>query len=115
MGSSAIREKFMIHTLKEWWTWYWMSEFSHASIEVPLVETTILLLALTICLFFRLSRTGLMLAFLFLYRWGWMIQIQRFTPDPGIQAIFSAAYLMFGFIIFTFSIVSILHHRHDGV
>ncbi len=91
--------------VKTWWTWYHQAGFSQATVAVPLVETTILLLAITVCLLFRFSRTGLVLAFLFLYRWGWTVQVQRFTSDPAVQSAFSAGYLVFGILVFTFALL----------
>ncbi len=91
-----------------WLTWYHNSGLTQATIAVPLVETTLLLLTLTLCLFFRYARVGLILAFLFLYRWGWTVQIQKFTLDPTLQAAFSAGYLAFGVLVFTFTVVSML-------
>lgn len=103
----------MFNSLGEWWAWYRASEFSQATLAVPLVETTALLVAITICLLFRFSRTGLMLAFLFLYRWGWMVRIQHFTADPGIQAVFSVSYLIFGVGIFAFATVGMIRRGRD--
>ena len=93
-----------------WWAWYQSSGLDQATIAVPLVETTILLVTLTLCLFFRCSRAGLILSFLFLYRWGWIVQIQRFTADPALQTAFSAGYLAFGILVFTCTILNMLFH-----
>lgn len=98
----------MFNTLQAWWAWYKSSGFDHAMISVPLVETTVLLIAMTICLLFRFPRTGLILAYLFLYRWGWTVHIGTFTSDPEIQSAFSTGYLVFGILVFTFTVVGML-------
>jgi len=100
----------MFDMLNEWWAWYRSSGFDHATIAVPLVETVVLFLALTICLLFRFPRAGLILACLFLYRWGWTVNIDNFTTDPTIQSTFSVSYLVFGILAFTFTIISMLFH-----
>ena len=97
-----------------WWAWYQRSGLDQATLTVPLVETTLLLATLTLCLFFRYSRAGLILAFLFLYRWGWTIQIQRFTADPTLQTAFSASYLAFGILVLTFTIISMVISNHSA-
>lgn len=105
----------MFNMLNEGWVWYKSSGFDHAMIAVPLVETAVLLISLTICLLFRCSRVGLILAYLFFYRWGWTVQIGLFTADPAMQTAFSVGYLVFGILVFTFTVVGMLlkNWAHD--
>lgn len=98
----------MLALLSDWWAWYRSSGLENATIAVPLVETTLLLIALTICLLCRYTRTGLILGFLFLYRWGWTVQIGSFTSDPALQSAFSVGYLVFGILVFTFTAVGMI-------
>lgn len=106
----------MFEMLNEVLAWYKSLGFDRATIAVPLVETTVLLISLTICLLFRFSRAGLILAYLFLYRWGWTIQIGLFTADPKMQAAFSVGYMVFGILVVTFTVVGMLVHNsaRDG-
>jgi len=106
----------MFSMFNQWWTWYKLSGFDHATIAVPLVETTVLLFTLTICLLLRFSRVGLILAFLFLYRWGWTVQVRDFSVDHTLQTAFSVGYLIFGIIIVTFTIIRMIHsgYRDDS-
>ena len=96
----------MFSMLNEWWGWYQNSGLDHVMLSVPLMETTVLFIALTICLLFRFSRTGLILAYLFFYRLGWTVQIREYAADPDLQTAFSAGYLIFGILVFTFLIIS---------
>ena len=96
----------MFSMLNEWWMWYRNSGLDQVMLSVPLVETMVLFITLTICLFFRFSRTGLILAYLFFYRLGWTVQIREYAADPDLQTAFSAGYLIFGILVFTFLIIS---------
>lgn len=99
----------MFELFNQWWTWYRNSGLDNTMISVPLVDTTILFAALTICLLFRFPRLGLILAYLFIYRWGWSVQVQHFTADPNLQTAISVGYLVFGILVFTFTVVGMLH------
>jgi hypothetical protein len=105
----------MFDMLNEWLAWYRSSGFDHATIAVPLVETTVLLISITICLLFRFSRVGLIIAFLFLYRWGWTVQVGSFTTDADMQAMFSVGYIIFGILVATFTVVGMILHSRANV
>jgi len=60
-----------------------------ASITLPAIELSLLLLVLTVCLVFRLTKIGLISAYLFAYKWGWVVFAER-------DSHFLMAYLIFG-------------------
>ncbi len=43
-----------------------------ASISLPVMEITGLITIVSLCLVFRYNRIGLVTAYLFAYRWGWL-------------------------------------------
>ena len=43
-----------------------------ATVSLPALEVTILLVALTVCMLFEVTRIGLVVSYLFVYRWGWL-------------------------------------------
>ncbi len=50
---------------------------SQAVITLPLLELCILILVISVCLVFRLSRFGLITAYLFVYRWGLLFFLRQ--------------------------------------
>ena len=73
-----------------------------ATWELPVVELTVLLSILTICLLLRVTRIGLITAYLFVYRWGWAFM-------SGQSDRFLASYLAFGIIVGTITAIGMFH------
>ena len=65
------------------------------SLNVPALEVAVLLIVLTFCLLFRAPRVGLLVAFLFAYRLGWMFMQASYAKS---QQIFIVGYLVFGIV-----------------
>lgn len=86
------------------------SVFSQATFEVPALETTILFAVLTFCLLLRFARTGLVIAYIFVYRWGWIFCREEMKFDDR----FFAAYIVFGVLVCTFVVVGMLHSSHTS-
>ncbi|OGV62165.1 MAG: hypothetical protein A2498_14110 [Lentisphaerae bacterium RIFOXYC12_FULL_60_16] len=76
----------------------------NANITLPVTEVSILLLLLTSCLLFRFNRTGLMTAYVFAYRWGWM-----FFSDQKQSYVF--AYMIFGMAVGFLAVVGMIRSR----
>jgi len=74
---------------------------SHATLSLPAIEVVILIAIVAICLVFRLSRIGLVAAYLFTYRWGWMF----FDDQPQGTLM---AYLIFGCLVGILTVVGML-------
>jgi len=72
-----------------------------ASLPLPGLEITILLVSLTLCLVFRLNRTGLFIAYLFTYRWGWIVFAENSQS-------FLATYLLFGSVVGILTVAGLL-------
>ena len=77
-----------------------------ASITLPAIEVTVLLGILAFCLVLRLTRIGLVIAFLFLYRWGWILFVEKDEK-------FLATYLIFGTLVGIITTAGIIFSRHS--
>ena len=104
----------MFNKIYEWLLWYSNSGLSSGTISIPLVEAIALLLVLTICLLFRFSRIGLLVAYLFIYRWAWYFREQICSNDPYIRSIFTTSYIIFGILIFVFGIIGMVCAKTAG-
>ena len=65
------------------------------TLTVPALEVAVMLVILTFCLLFRAPRVGLLAAFLFTYRLGWMFMQVSFAKA---QHLFIVGYLVFGIV-----------------
>lgn len=88
--------------------WYNASGAGNAVISVSVAELFVLFLVLTLCLLFRLSRTGLLLAYIFLYRWGWIFCRDNGVIDPHARPAFAAGYIGFGIIVATLTVIAMI-------
>lgn len=75
-----------------------------ASITLPALELTVLLGLLTFCLVFRLTRAGLITAYLFIYRWGWIFFSEK---DEN----FLKFYLIFGTAVGIITAIGLIFHH----
>ena len=101
----------MIEKIQEWWQWYLSSDLGSATLSIPMVETILLFAVLTICLLFRFSRIGLIVSYVFVYRWGWAVRQQILPDNPNITSLFTTSYMIFGLMVFTFVIVGMIRGR----
>lgn len=90
------------------WQWYQASGLSHAMIAIPGMEAIVLLILLTICLLFRITRTGLVIAYIFTYRWGLLFGEQYFAKDAKVYHVFLSSYIVFGILVLTLSLVAMM-------
>jgi len=72
-----------------------------ASLTLPVAEITLLMLLLTACLLFRFNRTGIVAAYLFTYRWGWLFFV-------GHEQKYLVTYLLFGAVVGVLAVVGML-------
>ena len=96
------------------WQGYQASGLSHAMISIPVTEAIILLIVLTICLLFRITRTGLVMAYIFTYRWGLLFGEQYFAGDPRVYQVFFTSYIVFGILILTLAMVAMMAAARAG-
>lgn len=86
-----------------------MHEFFHTlqttQITTPSLELVLLMVLLTLTLVFKATRIGLMTAFLFVYRWGWIFFNETFGKE---QMAYLYGYMLFGVIVAILSVVSML-------
>ena len=96
------------------WQWYQTSGLSHATISIPGSEVMVLLILLTICLLFRITRTGLVTAYIFTYHWGLLFGEQYFGGNPRIYHIFITSYIVFGILVGMLAIVAMMAAARTG-
>jgi len=72
-----------------------------AVLELPALEVTSLIILLTCCLLFRFTRTGLVAAYIFVYRWGWI-----FFMEQSQEVL--VGYLIFGCIVGILTVIGML-------
>lgn len=100
--------------LNQVWLWYQASGLSHATISIPGMEAMVLLILLTICLLFRITRTGLVMAYIFTYRWGLLFGEQYFAGDARVYHVFLTSYIVFGILVLTLAMVAMMVAAHSG-
>ena len=96
------------------WQWYQASGLSHASIAIPGMEAIVLLVMLTICLLLRITRTGLIIAYIFTYRWGLLFGAQFFAGDARVYNVFLTCYIVFGILVLTLALVAMMMTARSG-
>ena len=96
------------------WLWYHASGLSHAMISIPAMEIIVLLILLTICLLFRITRTGLVMAYIFTYRWGLLFGEQFFAGDARLYNIFITSYIVFGILVLTLALIAMMMAARSG-
>ena len=85
----------------------WFNIIASASITLPMLEMGLMTLTIAICLVSRLNRTGLIVAYLFAYRWGWPF-------FQGQSNAFMMAYFWFGCAVGILTVVGMLQSAHSG-
>ena len=87
-----------------------MNEFlqtvRQAQVSIPTIELLLLLVLLTFSLVFKSTRTGLLVAYVFIYRWGWLFFKEMFLDQHGSYLL---GYLVFGAIILLLTVIAMLH------
>lgn len=96
------------------WLWYQASGLSNATIAIPGMEAIVLLIVLTICLLFRITRAGLVMAYIFTYRWGLLFGEQYFAGDPQVYNVFFTSYIVFGIMVLTLTLVAMIMTTRYG-
>lgn len=92
--------------------WYKATGLQAATITIPVIELVVLLLALALCLLLRFSRTGLIVAFLFAYRWGWRFCLHASIIDQQMRTPCLSGYIVFGILVLTLSIIAMTVSNH---
>ncbi len=72
-----------------------------AKITLPVMEITSLIVGLSICLANKWTRSGLLLAYVFVYRWGWMFFAKQSMP-------YFLTYLVLGGLVLVLSVYDML-------
>ncbi len=101
----------MISRLYEFWIWYHESGLESARLPVPMIETMLVFVVLTVCLLLRFSRIGLFVAYGFVYRWGWAARPLILPDDPSAYNLFTVAYIVFGVLVVTFTFVGMMQTK----
>lgn len=69
------------------------------TIALPAIQVVILISALSLCLVFRTARLGLIVAYLFAYRWGFLFFTHNFPK-------FLLVYLLLGGIVALLTVIN---------
>jgi hypothetical protein len=72
-----------------------------AKITLPVMEITSLIVGLSICLANKWTRSGLLIAYVFVYRWGWMFFAKQSMP-------YFLAYLVLGGLVLVLSVYDMM-------
>jgi hypothetical protein len=75
-------------------------------VPIPTIELLLLLIVLTVSLVFKSTRIGLLAAYVFVYRWGWLFFRETFH---GQNDLFLFGYLIFGALVILLSIILMLY------
>lgn len=73
----------------------------NATLTLPSIEVTLLIVILTVCLLFKFTRIGLFMAYLFVYRWGWLF----FMDQPQDMLL---GYMTFGCLVGILTIIGMV-------
>jgi hypothetical protein len=83
-----------------------MNEFlqiiRQTQVPIPTIEILALLVILTLSLAVKSTRVGLLMAFAFVYRWGWLFFNETF---PGHNDSYFLGYLICGALVFLLSLI----------
>jgi len=71
------------------------ARYAHITISISFFEVGFLLILLTLCLLFRFSRLGLIVGFLFAFRWGWIFLRETFIINTTSPDYFWAVVYLF--------------------
>jgi hypothetical protein len=86
-----------------------MNEFlevvKQTNVPIPTLELLALLVILTISLVFKSTRVGLLMAYLFVFRWGWLFIHEMFR---GQHDTFMISYLAFGAVVTVLSVIMMI-------
>ena len=76
-------------------------------IELPAMEVVVLVGLLSLSLLLRYARCGMVIAYLFSYRWGWQVA-------DSLQGVALFGYIAFGMLIGVLSVIGMLYdHKHS--
>ena len=78
---------------------------SGASLTVSALELSLLMIILSACLVFRFSKTGLIAAYLFCYKLGWIVMSSHSQS-------YMIGYLVFGVIVGVVTVIGMLKTDH---
>jgi hypothetical protein len=76
---------------------------SNAQITLPMIELALLMIIMTACLLFQYTQTGLVVAYLFCYRWG-MVFVQTQSQTIVI------CYIIFGSMVGILTVVGMFQN-----
>jgi hypothetical protein len=72
-----------------------------ATLSLPALEVSMLFMALTFCLVLRFTKVGLVTAYVFVYRWGWLFFAERSQS-------FLISYLVLGMVVGVLTVIGMM-------
>ncbi len=75
-------------------------------LNLPSIEVALFVVLLALSLLYRYNRAGMVVAYAFACRWGWMVVCNLPTPAKTI-------YIILGILVGVLAIVSMISEPHD--
>lgn len=88
------------------------SYIQEGTVAAPVTEIFAMLLALSMCLLFRLNRLGLILAYVFTFHMGWLFCQRGLLVDMPSLRPYSGLYFLFGGAILFLTIIGMTRSDH---
>ncbi len=84
----------------------WFQIIKGSQLTLPSIEVALFVVLLALSLLYRYNRAGMVVAYLFACRWGWMVAGTLPTPAKTI-------YVILGVLVGALAIVSMLSDPHS--
>ncbi len=84
----------------------WFQIIKGSQLTLPSIEVALFVVLLALSLLYRYNRAGMVVAYLFACRWGWMVASNLPTPAKTI-------YVILGILVGALAIVSMLSDPHS--
>lgn len=78
----------------------------NSQLTLPSLEVALFVVLLSLCLLYRYNRAGIVVAYLFAARWGWMVV-------HNLPTAARTSYIIFGILVGALAIVSMLSDPHS--
>ena len=86
---------------------------AEAKATVPVPQLLVFLAVLSVCLLFRLTRTGLILSFLYTFYLGWLFCAKELIEKDPDYEVYGIGYIFFGGLILLLSVIGMIMKKAD--
>ncbi len=81
--------------------------FANHTVTTPVYEIMLVLVVIAVCLLARWPRAGLLLTFVYVYRWGWLFMHEQFGAQPQVLI----GYYVVGVFVMVCSVIAFMMNR----